>query len=71
MMDVKLSKDKHSSRWVDQEKLIYVRWQRRWTDASRQIVLCIKTKKVIDRGNRNKTLSKVKPVENIRIYRVV
>ena len=27
--------------------------------------LCIKAKKVIERGNRSKTLSEVKPVENI------
>ena len=25
-MDVKVSKDKHISRWTDQENLIYVRW---------------------------------------------
>ena len=28
--------------------------------------LCMKTKKAIDSGKRNKTLSEVKPVENIR-----
>ena len=28
MMDVKVSKDKNISRWVDQENLIYVRWNR-------------------------------------------
>ena len=28
MMDVKVSKDKHISRWVDRENLIYVRWNR-------------------------------------------
>ena len=28
---------------------------------------CTKTKKVIDRGKRGKTLSEVKPVENISI----
>ena len=28
--------------------------------------LYIRTKKVIDRGKRNKTLSEVKPVENIK-----
>ena len=27
--------------------------------------LCTKTKKVIDRGKRGKTLSKVKPIKNI------
>ena len=26
-MAVKVSKDKHISRWVDQENLIYVRWK--------------------------------------------
>ena len=25
-MDVKISKYKHISRWIDQENLIYVRW---------------------------------------------
>ena len=28
MMEVKVSKDKNISRWVDQENLIYVRWNR-------------------------------------------
>ena len=28
MMDVEVSKDKHISRWVDWENLIYVRWIR-------------------------------------------
>ena len=27
-MDIKVSKDKHISRWVDRENLIYVRWTR-------------------------------------------
>ena len=54
MMDVKVSKDKNISRWVDQEKIIYVR---RNNHAQRT--------KVIDRGKRSKTLSKVKPVKNI------
>ena len=27
-MDVKVSKDKHISRWIDRENLIYVRWNR-------------------------------------------
>ena len=31
---------------------------------------CIKTKKVVARGNRSKTLSQVKPVKSIRMYRV-
>ena len=44
MMDVKVSKD--NSRWVNQENLIYVRWNR--------IKNCTKTKKkVIDRGKRS------------------
>ena len=53
MMDVKVSKDKHISRWVDQENLSYVRPS-------------IKTKKVIDTGKRSKTLSEVKPAINIK-----
>ena len=57
MMDVKVSKDKNISRWVDRENLIYVRWNR--------IKNCAQTKKVIDRGKRSKTLSEVKLVENI------
>ena len=51
-MDVKVSKDKHISRWVDRVKLI-----------------CrIESKNVHkdDRGKRTKTLSEVKPIENIR-----
>ena len=28
MIDVKVAKDKHISRWVDGENLIYVRWNR-------------------------------------------
>ena len=57
MMDVNVSKDKNISRWVDRENLIYVRW-------NRMKKLCIKTKKMIDREKRSKTLSEVKP-ENI------
>ena len=49
MIDIKVSKDKNIGRWVDRENLNYVR----------------KLKKVIDRGKRSKTLSEVKPVENI------
>ena len=56
-MDVKVFKDKNISRWVDRENLIYVRWNRIKNRA--------KLKKVIDRGKRSKTLSEVKPVENI------
>ena len=26
MMDIKVSKDKYINRWVDWEKLIYIRW---------------------------------------------
>ena len=40
MMDIKVSKDKHISRWVDQEN--YGRWNNKKP--------CIKMKKVIDRG---------------------
>ena len=50
MNDVKVSKDKNISRWVDQEKLIYVRWNRIENHAQ-------KTKKVTDRGKRSKTPS--------------
>ena len=32
-MDVKVSKDKYISRWVDQENLIYVRWNSIKNDA--------------------------------------
>ena len=56
-MDVKVSKDKHISRWIDWENLIYVRWNRNKN--------CIMTKKVISRGKRSKTLSEAKLVENI------
>ena len=55
LMDGKFSKDKHISRWVDRENLIYVRWNQK---------LCIKSK-VINRRKRSKTLSEVKPVKNI------
>ena len=36
MMDVKISKDENISRWVDQENLIYVRWNRIKNHAQRQ-----------------------------------
>ena len=36
MMDVKVSKDKHISRWVDRENLIYVRWNKFKSRAWRQ-----------------------------------
>ena len=58
LIDVKVSQDKNINRWVDQENLIYVRWNRIKKP-------CIKTEKVIDRGKRCKTRSEVKPVENI------
>ena len=45
------------NRWVDQENIIYVKWNR--------IKNCAKTRMVIDRGKRSKTPSEVKPVENI------
>ena len=51
MMNVKIPKDKHISRWVDQENL------------ESKIVKNIK--KVIDRGKRSKTLNEVTPVEKI------
>ena len=54
-MDIEVSKDKHVSRWADQQNFIYVRWNKNY----------IKSKKVIDRGKRNKTLNEVEPVGNI------
>ena len=57
MMDVKVSKDKNISRQVDRENLICYTKQNQKP--------CTKTKQVIDRGKRCKTLSEVKPVENI------
>ena len=56
MIDFKVSKDKDSRR-VDWENLIYVMKQNQKP--------CTNTKKVIDRGKRSKTVSEVKPVENI------
>ena len=56
-MDVKVSKDKYISRWIDWENLINVRWNRNKNS--------IMTKKVINRGKRSKTLSEVKLFENI------
>ena len=51
MMDAKVSKDKHITRWVDRENLIYV------LDKIEQN-MSIMTKKVINRGKRSKTLCK-------------
>ena len=56
-MDVKVSKDKHTCRWVDQENLIYVRLNR--------INNCTKMKKVINREKRRKPLSEVTLAEKI------
>ena len=56
-MDVKVSKEKNTSRWVDQKNLIC------WMKLIQK--QCRKMKKVIDREKRSKTLSEVKPVENI------
>ena len=56
MIDFKVSKDKNSRR-VDWENLIYVMKQNQKPSTN--------TKKVIDRGKRSKTVSEVKPVENI------
>ena len=53
MMEVKVSKDKHISRWVDRENLIYVIDE-----------IASKTEHK-DEGDRSTTLSKVKPVKNI------
>ena len=57
MMDVKVSKDKNS-RWVDRENLIYVTWNRIENRARRWRRWSIEEK-------RSKTVSEVKPVENI------
>ena len=56
-MDVKVSKDKNISRWVDQENLIYVRRKGIKNRAQRQIRWSIEEKVVRQ--------SEVKPVENI------
>ena len=58
MIDVQVSKDKTISRWVNQEDLIYVRWNRPKKHAQRQKTWSIEEKE-------SKTLSEVKPVENI------
>ena len=54
MMDVKVSKDKQS-KWIEITSCYLKQNQK----------LCIKMKKVIDRGKRSKALSEVKSVENI------
>ena len=46
MMDVKVSKDKNISRWVDRENLIYVRWNRIKNRAQRWRRWSIEEKKV-------------------------
>ena len=46
MMDIKFSKDKHISRWVDQENLIYVRWNKTKNHAQRQRNWLIQEKEV-------------------------
>ena len=48
LMDIKVSKYKNISRWVDQENLIYVGWKRIKKS-------CTKRKKLINRGKRSKT----------------
>ena len=57
MMDIKISEDKHICRWIDWENPIYV-----WRNSIK--ITAKKTKKVIDRGKKGKTLNEVKPVEN-------
>ena len=57
MMDIKVSKDEHISRWVDE------RTSSCQTEQNQKP--CIKIKEVIDRGKTSKTLSEVKPVKNI------
>ena len=54
MMDVKVSRDKYISKWVDLSMVDEV--------ASK---LCTKKRNMIDRVKRSKTLSEVKLVENI------
>ena len=46
MMDVKVSKDKNISRWVDRENLIYVRWNRIKNCAQRRRRWSIEEKEV-------------------------
>ena len=46
MMDVKVSKDKHISRWVDRENLIYLRWNRIKNCAQRRRRWSIEKKEV-------------------------
>ena len=58
MMVVKISKDKNISKWVDQENLTYVRWNRIKNRTQSWRMWSIEEK-------RSKTLSEVKPVENI------
>ena len=56
MMDIKVSKDKHISGWVDRENFIYfMKWNQK---------PCVKTK-VTDRGKRSKTLSEIRPIDKI------
>ena len=46
MIDIKVSKDKNISRWVDRENLIYVRWNRIKNHAQRQRRWSIEEKQV-------------------------
>ena len=65
MMDIKVSKDKNISRWVDRGNLIYVRETISSTLDEIESKTVHKAEKVIDRSKRSKTISEVKPVENI------
>ena len=56
-MDVSVFKDKHISRWVDRENLIYIRWN--------SIKNCIKTKMIDRDKKRSKILNQVKSVKII------
>ena len=57
MMDIKVSKDKNISRWVDRENLIYVRWNRIKNRAPSWRRWSVEEKEVRQ--------SEVKPVKNI------
>ena len=57
MMDVKVSKDKHNSRWVDKGPSAML--------DERELKTVHKDEEVIDREKRSKTLTEAKTVENI------
>ena len=57
MMDVKVSKDKDSSRWVDRENFVYVRWKGSKDYAQRRRRWSIEQAWKFDRNNRFVTTS--------------